>query len=101
MPSVSASDHIVFLFTDAPTAWIYTLSLHDALPILRQRQAGVPQMNLRQWYADGYAQDTFHLARNTTVDYGVRYERSEGHTSELQSHSDLVCRLLLETQKTE
>ena len=31
-------------------------------------------MNLRQWCADGYAQDTFHLARNTTIDYGVRYE---------------------------
>jgi hypothetical protein len=31
-------------------------------------------MSLRQWYADGYAQDTFHLARNTTIDYGVRYE---------------------------
>ncbi len=44
------------------------------LPAVRQRQAGVPQMNLRQWYADGYAQDTFHLARNTTIDYGVRYE---------------------------
>jgi Carboxypeptidase regulatory-like domain len=44
------------------------------LPAVRQRQAGVPQMNLRQWYADGYAQDTFRLTRNTTLDYGVRYE---------------------------
>jgi len=44
------------------------------LPAVRQRQAGVPQMNLRQWYADGYAQDTFHLGRNTTIDYRVRYE---------------------------
>jgi hypothetical protein len=44
------------------------------LPAVRQRQAGVPQMNLRQWYADGYAQDTFHLARNTTINYGLRYE---------------------------
>jgi hypothetical protein len=44
------------------------------LPVVRQRQAGVPQMNLRQWYADGYGQDTFRLTRSTTLDYGVRYE---------------------------
>jgi hypothetical protein len=44
------------------------------LPVVRQRQAGIPQMNLRQWYADGYAQDTFRLTKNTTIDYGVRYE---------------------------
>ena len=44
------------------------------LPVVRQRQAGVPQMNLRQWYADAYAQDTFRLSPRTTLDYGVRYE---------------------------
>jgi hypothetical protein len=44
------------------------------LPAVRQRQAGIPQMQLRQWYAQGYAQDTFRLTRNTTLDYGVRYE---------------------------
>src|SRR5882757_7866244 len=44
------------------------------MPVVRQRQAGVPQMNLRQWYANGYVQDTFRVTRNTTVDYGVRYE---------------------------
>ena len=44
------------------------------LPAVRQRQAGVPQMQLRQWYAQGYAQDTFRLTQNTTLDYGVRYE---------------------------
>ena len=44
------------------------------LPAVRQRQAGVPQMNLRQWYGDGYAQDTFRLTKTTTLDYGVRYE---------------------------
>ncbi|HEY1215553.1 MAG TPA: carboxypeptidase regulatory-like domain-containing protein [Bryobacteraceae bacterium] len=44
------------------------------LPAVRQRQAGIPQMNLRQWYAQGYAQDTFRLSQNTTIDYGVRYE---------------------------
>ena len=44
------------------------------LPAVRQRQAGVPQMNLRQWYAAGYGQDTFRLTRTTTLDYGLRYE---------------------------
>ena len=44
------------------------------LPVVRQRQAGIPQMNLRQWYGDAYGQDTFRLTRNTTLDYGVRYE---------------------------
>ncbi|MDE3104797.1 MAG: carboxypeptidase regulatory-like domain-containing protein [Acidobacteriota bacterium] len=44
------------------------------LPAVRQRQAGVPQMNLRQWYANGFAQDTFRLTPTTTLDYGVRYE---------------------------
>ena len=44
------------------------------LPAVRQRQAGVPQMNLRQWYAAGYGQDTFRLTKTTTLDYGVRYE---------------------------
>ena len=44
------------------------------LPVVRQRQAGVPQMNLRQWYADGFAQDTWRITATTTLDYGIRYE---------------------------
>jgi hypothetical protein len=44
------------------------------LPVVRQRQAGVPQMNLRQWYADGFAQDTWRITASTTLDYGIRYE---------------------------
>ncbi|MBT9331617.1 TonB-dependent receptor [Paracidobacterium acidisoli] len=44
------------------------------MPVVRQRQAGVPQMNLRQWYADGFAQDTWRMTNTTTLDYGVRYE---------------------------
>ncbi len=49
-------------------------SFELGLPAARQGQAGVPQMNLRQWYADGYGQDAWRLARNTTLTYGVRYE---------------------------
>jgi len=44
------------------------------MPVVRQRQAGVPQMNLRQWYADGFAQDTWRITPSTTINYGIRYE---------------------------
>jgi hypothetical protein len=44
------------------------------LPAARQGQAGIPQMNLHQWYADAYAQDTWRMTSKTTLDYGVRYE---------------------------
>jgi hypothetical protein len=44
------------------------------LPAARQGQAGVPQMDLRQWYADGYGQDAWRLTPTTTLTYGLRYE---------------------------
>ena len=44
------------------------------LPTVKQRQAGIPQMQLRQWYADAFVQDTFKLTRNTTIEMGLRYE---------------------------
>jgi hypothetical protein len=44
------------------------------LPAVKQRQAGIPQMQLRQWYADAFVQDSFQLTRNTTIQIGVRYE---------------------------
>jgi hypothetical protein len=44
------------------------------LPAVKQRQAGIPQMQLRQWYASGFAQDSFRVTRSTTVEMGVRYE---------------------------
>src|SRR5476649_3072549 len=65
-----------FFFNDTATTEIYTLSLHDALPI-----SGVCAMDY--FWAYGEAPSG----------------RSEEHTSELQSHSDLVCRLLLEKKK--
>ena len=45
-----------------------------ALPAARQGQVGVPQMQLRQWYADGYGQDAWRLSSTTTLSYGLRYE---------------------------
>src|SRR6266496_6756546 len=65
-----------FFFNDTATTEIYTLSLHDALPISTW---GVPAMN--------------HCSR------ACDRPRSEEHTSELQSRRDLVCRLLLEKKK--
>jgi hypothetical protein len=44
------------------------------LPAARQGQVGVPQMQLRQWYADAYAQDAWRLTSTTTLNYGLRYE---------------------------
>jgi hypothetical protein len=49
-------------------------SFELGLPAARQGQAGVPQMNLRQWYSDAYAQDAWRLTSTTTLTYGVRYE---------------------------
>src|SRR5438045_6041309 len=70
-----------FFFNDTATTEIYTLSLHDALPI----SAG--SLNIASW--------TFVLAGAN-----VQHEsRSEEHTSELQSLRHLVCRLLLEKKK--
>src|SRR5215204_1031148 len=80
-PSISAPP-LFFLFNDPATTEIYTLSLHDALPISWR-----PSSRLHMYaYSSG---DT----PPTDVQIGTR---SEEHTSELQSHSDLVCRLLLE-----
>src|SRR2546422_11255035 len=82
---------ILFFFNDTATTEIYTLSLHDALPICRVRlpRNGVretmkrpPLLLLRQKHYGGQASPP--------------EERSEEHTSELQSRLHLVCRLLLE-----
>src|SRR5438067_7305890 len=70
-----------FFFNDTATTEIYTLSLHDALPIF-----GVPKDSLTDYGAI------------VPADFPVN-SRSEEHTSELQSRFDLVCRLLLEKKK--
>src|SRR5437667_3150826 len=81
--SVLASSFF-FFFNDTATTEIYTLSLHDALPILAMRAGWVRE-------------DT--ATRVVPVLRCPRHPRSEEHTSELQSHHDLVCRLLLEKKK--
>src|SRR2546422_2984552 len=92
--SNSSLYYFFFFFNDTATTEIYTLSLHDALPIYRgdlpggveaemlPRLAGVDRLVDAVAFVDGAAGD-----------------RSEEHTSELQSRLHLVCRLLLEKKK--
>src|SRR5256885_9996399 len=77
----------IFFFNDTATTEIYTLSLHDALPISRaaRRQRGPDPPAARR----GRAVHRHHRSGS----------RSEEHTSELQSPCNLVCRLLLEKKK--
>ena len=83
---------IVFFFNDTATTEIYTLSLHDALPISRPKGALTLPSGARAMAVVVVGQ--WCIASRTEVK-----GRSEEHTSELQSHSDLVCRLLLEKKK--
>src|SRR2546427_10189773 len=82
----SLSFFFFFFFNDTATTEIYTLSLHDALPIFdmesRIVQAELGRLVLASVYVPNGGKD-----------------RSEEHTSELQSQSNLVCRLLLEKKK--
>src|SRR2546430_17511497 len=68
-----------FFFNDTATTEIYTLSLHDALPIWHSRRSVPPRSGRRRPERDRHPLQ----------------HRSEEHTSELQSQSNIVCRLLL------
>src|SRR2546430_12074547 len=76
-----------FFFNDTATTEIYTLSLHDALPIYAV-------FGRQEVFADAAAMGILLLPAAE-----MRLHRSEEHTSELQSQSNLVCRLLLEKKK--
>jgi hypothetical protein len=60
------------------------------LPVVKQRQAGIPQMQLRQWYADGFLQDSWRLTPNTTVEMGLRYEYMNPLVDIRYTNSNLV-----------
>src|SRR2546430_10875961 len=97
----------VFFFNDTATTEIYTLSLHDALPIssaeaaldVAQRYSGPIHVLLTDVIMPGLSGRDLAARLAAHVD-GTRVARSEEHTSELQSQSNLVCRLLLEKKNT-
>src|SRR2546430_6994861 len=78
-----------FFFNDTATTEIYTLSLHDALPIYGTGKSSIFDLLAA-------IQDLVVWNKDATE---VFPSRSEEHTSELQSQSNLVCRLLLEKKK--
>src|SRR2546425_3797845 len=89
-----------FFFNDTATTEIYTLSLHDALPIsLRDLSGADARLVVAQTLRAGDDELACRVARGDLVQQ-VRQGRSEEHTSELQSLAYLVCRLLLEKKKT-
>src|SRR5690349_23489918 len=79
-----------FFFNDTATTEIYTLSLHDALPIFNRRRSRPSNLPTPLGTASCMAANAIP---------GRHRSRSEEHTSELQSRRDLVCRLLLEKKK--
>src|SRR5437667_8533915 len=87
-----------FFFNDTATTEIYTLSLHDALPIC----AAAQQRRLVELLVEQLRHRTCDRT-NCQVAHGFNLcgGRSEEHTSELQSHHDLVCRLLLEKKNSD
>src|SRR5690606_42155568 len=99
-----------------PSAPLYTLSLHDALPIFIEAHLTLGERGLSAGDAASalrHATAAYQLARNEELVQGVlarlyhlmqrsgrsQADRSEEHTSELQSRENLVCRLLLEKKK--
>src|SRR5439155_9787551 len=108
-PSIATptSPELLYFFHDTATAEIYTLSLHDALPIFGVGRAAAdrdPQprvLHERRTVEGGQLRGRIggdHAALRRHRAFG---ERSEEHTSELQSRGHLVCRLLLEKKKLE
>src|SRR5688500_11231465 len=80
-----------FFFYPATPTTIYSLSLHDALPIFENSMLGVCHSCANPL--------TAHYGITHGLGIGIMLPRSEEHTSELQSPCNLVCRLLLEKKK--
>src|SRR2546430_12177748 len=91
---------IFFFFNDTATTEIYTLSLHDALPIFPVHLFVQAFDHHRRELKPAVSYNTvLHVVDITIFKCEVLQIRSEEHTSELQSQSNLVCRLLLEKKK--
>src|SRR3712207_8223745 len=97
---------ILFFFNDTATTEIYTLSLHDALPIsdglerlLGRSVVGHKVCAVRVPHSVDHTCTPTHCQRGRSLPPPPPPRRSEEHTSELQSRQYLVCRLLLEKKK--
>src|SRR5690349_23376320 len=97
---------ITFFFNDPATTEIYTLSLHDALPIFgHPKEQGAERRtdhSLSRYTSEPSPSQSVRLSymsSRMTSSAWLSSRRSEEHTSELQSRRDLVCRLLLEKKK--
>src|SRR3712207_7468597 len=93
---------IFFFFNDTATTEIYTLSLHDALPIslvafVRPPAVRIPSIDASMAFMVRAGSSSSGVARARSITSSGT--RSEEHTSELQSRQYLVCRLLLEKKK--
>src|SRR3712207_7715173 len=94
-----------FFFNDTATTEIYTLSLHDALPISitvpaeQQFRTGAFLSQIRCRHRCEWLPGRVSATRGCSANPYKKCRRSEEHTSELQSRQYLVCRLLLEKKK--
>src|SRR5258705_8281072 len=111
-PLFPYSTLFLFFFNDTATTEIYTLSLHDALPISTRSSASRRRARRRWWCVRRMLPGTMrrtHQDRKSTrlnsshlgISYAVFCLKKKEHTSELQSLRHLVCRLLLEKKKNE
>src|SRR5690606_40299291 len=90
---------MTFFFNDTVTTEIYTLSLHDALPILGDHGLEPAFVEDRHGFHGLHVPGRGCRPGTGLGDQGRHGGRSEEHTSELQSRENLVCRLLLEKKK--
>jgi hypothetical protein len=61
-----------------------------SLPAVKQRQAGIPQMNLRNWGTDAFVEDTWKMTQTTTLNLGVRYEYSDPLYDKNNTNTNLI-----------
>jgi hypothetical protein len=77
-----------FGFNDGSGSGLASLLL--SLPAVKQRQAGIPQMNLRNWGSDAFVEDSWQVTQTTTLNLGVRYEFSSPLYDKNNTNTNLI-----------